>query len=392
MGVVTQPVVLAPAGASYASNEDVLSVRGTCITNTVVVLYENGETLQDLVCENSEFNFFVDKSADLSDQSYQFEISQVLDSVESELVTVIWERDITAPDVFLDSYPNDPNLSTVLSFSFSSSEPEAVFECRLDGLAWELCIAPYDPGLLNNGTHEFMVRSKDLVGNRSEAVTYTFLHEAVPVLGLWHFDLPNPALDSSTSANHFTQEGMGILAGKFGDGVDLSSGKLSAEASESLNLVSEKMTIDFWMKTPDLSQLSGNAEMVILARDHPTESLYSISLKRVGRSSSWKLNFSASADLVSYNTLSSNKFSDDAGWMHVAVTYNGGQVTFFLNGLVIGNAVSTVTALPSSSVATLSVGSDSLGGSEFTGSLDELRVTQDLKFIAPFSVPTLPYQ
>src|SRR5215212_2748712 len=62
--------------------------------------------------------------------------------------------DTTAPDTTIDSGPSGPVRTTTASFSFSSNDGDATFECKLDSGAFESCTSPKsvpDEGLLTEG-------------------------------------------------------------------------------------------------------------------------------------------------------------------------------------------------------------------------------------------------
>ena len=82
--------------------------------------------------------------------------------------------DTTAPDVTIDSQPTDPSASADASFTFSSVDSTATFECDLDGAGYASCSSPKNYTALSNGSHTFSVRAMDTVGNTGAADTYTW--------------------------------------------------------------------------------------------------------------------------------------------------------------------------------------------------------------------------
>jgi hypothetical protein len=81
-------------------------------------------------------------------------------------VSYAWTIDTTGPLVSLTTYPSDPQ-SQDPSFTFSSPETSAVFECKLDGGVYAACTSPKGYTGLSIGTHTFTVRAKDTLGNPS---------------------------------------------------------------------------------------------------------------------------------------------------------------------------------------------------------------------------------
>ena len=75
--------------------------------------------------------------------------------------------DTTVPNATIDSGPANPSNSADATFYFSSGDPAATFECRLDGGAFEVSRSPRAYTGLANGSHTFDVRAKDAANNTS---------------------------------------------------------------------------------------------------------------------------------------------------------------------------------------------------------------------------------
>jgi hypothetical protein len=83
--------------------------------------------------------------------------------------------DKTAPDTQIDNHPADPSTAVVASFEFSSTEPGATFECKLDSDSYAACVSPKQYTDLTVGSHTFSVRSTDTAGNTdSSSANYTW--------------------------------------------------------------------------------------------------------------------------------------------------------------------------------------------------------------------------
>jgi N-acetylneuraminic acid mutarotase len=76
-----------------------------------------------------------------------------------------WTVDTVPPDTRISSGPAARSTSPAATFEFSSSEPGATFECRLEGLVWERCASPRSYAGLRRGLHAFDVRAIDAAGN-----------------------------------------------------------------------------------------------------------------------------------------------------------------------------------------------------------------------------------
>ena len=88
--------------------------------------------------------------------------------------------DNTVPDTTIGTAPGAVTDETEPSFGFTSSEAGFVFECRVDGGAWDACASPYSAGPLADGEHLFEVRAVDTAGNfDSTAAGHSFRVDTV---------------------------------------------------------------------------------------------------------------------------------------------------------------------------------------------------------------------
>jgi hypothetical protein len=65
------------------------------------------------------------------------------------------------PETTIDSGPAGPTTLTTPTFTFSSDDPAATFECRIDGAAFAACTTPHTTAALAPGEHTFEVRAVD---------------------------------------------------------------------------------------------------------------------------------------------------------------------------------------------------------------------------------------
>ena len=86
-------------------------------------------------------------------------------NVDPSEATRAWSVDTAAPETSLTAGPTGPTASKTASFSFSSPDPEAVFQCKLDDGAWQACTSPQALEGLAEGAHGFRVRAVDPAGN-----------------------------------------------------------------------------------------------------------------------------------------------------------------------------------------------------------------------------------
>jgi hypothetical protein len=90
----------------------------------------------------------------------------------------------TIPGTDIDSGPTGSVTETTQSFTFSSSDPEATFECRFDSTDdadFAPCTSPYEVTDLSLGEHTFDVRAFNSMGNFDPTpATRTFTVGTVP--------------------------------------------------------------------------------------------------------------------------------------------------------------------------------------------------------------------
>jgi hypothetical protein len=73
--------------------------------------------------------------------------------------------DTTAPQTTIGNGPAAVTTATTASFSFSSSEANSSFECKLDTGSWRACASPKAYSGLATGVHQFSVRAIDSAKN-----------------------------------------------------------------------------------------------------------------------------------------------------------------------------------------------------------------------------------
>ena len=122
----------------------------------------------------------------------------------------VCDFDATPPDTSLVSTPSDPTYETAPIFAFTSSDPGATFECRLDSGAYEPCSSPKGYSGLPPGSHTFSVRAIDGSDNEdSSPAQYTWTidppTDVVPPI----VTITSPANGSSTADATPTFTGLG---------------------------------------------------------------------------------------------------------------------------------------------------------------------------------------
>ncbi len=89
--------------------------------------------------------------------------------------------DTTAPDTTITAGPSGSTSDTTASVSFTSTEADSAFECRLDAGSWAACASPEGYAGLAVGAHTLAVRATDATGNVDlSPASRTWIVVAVP--------------------------------------------------------------------------------------------------------------------------------------------------------------------------------------------------------------------
>src|SRR5438876_4684830 len=108
----------------------------------------------------------------LSDGAYTFSVraKDSAGNVDPSPPTRSFSIDTAPPNTSIDSGPSGATTDTTPSFTFSSGDGGASFECKLDGPgattgSYTACTSPNSYGPLADGSYTFLVRAKDAAGN-----------------------------------------------------------------------------------------------------------------------------------------------------------------------------------------------------------------------------------
>ena len=85
--------------------------------------------------------------------------------VDTNRTDVYLAADVTAPDTSVTAGPSGATGDSTPTFSFSSNDAGATFQCKVDGGAFAACSSPFTTAALVAGAHSFQVRAVDNVGN-----------------------------------------------------------------------------------------------------------------------------------------------------------------------------------------------------------------------------------
>lgn len=393
--VVNPPQNLLPANPNL-SRETYLDLSGFCDSGHTVVL--SGDVIaadikspvqslsQD--CINNSFLFTISKS----DGTYSLNVSQVIDGVFSEAVPYSYVRDTTGPEVKNLVPPANPNVSATATFLFSSAAADlGGFNCQIDLASWVVCSSPVSYTSLGNGVHTFRVQAVDNLGNIGSTLSSTWTQSSQATLALYHFDAGSGFTTDSAigEAMTLTDHGTSSVAGRstfFGEGRSFSGSNLTASDHPNLSLMGSAFTVELWMQS---LQFTKSDVVSLMSQQAASDFGFDLVMVRQGGSSNYRLKFSYSNNGSTVTTLTSNTFIFSASqWHHIAVTYSNGNIVFFYDGAIVGSLVGTAGSLFDSH-ADLKIGSGPSG--DFTGSLDEIRISQTIRYTSGFTPASTPF-
>lgn len=125
----------------------------------------------------------------LDDGRHEFSVRAIDDAgnVDASPPKRAWTVDTKPPQTAIADGPSGTERSANATFELRASDPEASFECSLDGAAFEACDSPKRYSGLNDGQHTFRARAVDSVGNA----------DATPSVRSWRINTapqapPNP--------------------------------------------------------------------------------------------------------------------------------------------------------------------------------------------------------
>src|SRR5262249_48128727 len=112
-------------------------------------------------------SFDINPPATVPEGTYGFNV----DGVDSNLTVPMFASENVLvhvtnarPGTTMASSPAAVSSSGTPSFTFSSDDPNATFQCQLDGGSWTTCSSPVSYVGVGDGRHTFKVRAVDVAG------------------------------------------------------------------------------------------------------------------------------------------------------------------------------------------------------------------------------------
>lgn len=401
------PTVSSPSLSPYTSNTSTLTLSGYCTAGLMVTLGGNVTASEIVSPANSlsqpcggagTFSFIIQKSVD---GTYNLSIVQSNNGISSSAVEKVWILDTTPPTVTITSNPTDPNRSLSAAFAFKADDPLATVQCKLNTGNYNSCSSPYTLSLspADNGNNSIDVRAVDSAGNIGLPSSFSWVQNAFKTVALFHLDaISGPTTDSGLytlgDSNSLNLNGTTSAPGKFGEGRTIgSTNRLSSPHTLSQSQLTTGMTVEAFVRIT--SQPSNGGYFGIVSKDSQTDGNFGwkFRLKRQGSSS--RLAFQGSINGTSYATeiVSSSCITSINTWYHVAFTFNKGTVGFYCNGNPAGSG--TIGTAGSTSLfnttGNLLIGSDVSPTNGLVGTIDEVRLSQVVRWTSAFVPPSTAY-
>ena len=138
-------------------------------------------------------------SDELADGDYSFEVgaTDAAGNSDPTPASVSFTIDATAPDTTIDSgsgkgSPGELTNDPTPTWTFSSEDPAAGFECQIDSGAWTPCDQSYTALPLTDAPHNFRVRATDAAANTDQTpASVSFTVDTTP---------PNTAISAGPAA------------------------------------------------------------------------------------------------------------------------------------------------------------------------------------------------
>jgi len=158
--------------------------------------------------------------------------------------------DTIAPDTTITQKPPNPSGSSSASFSFTSTEANSTFQCKLDAGSYASCTVPKTYTGLINGNHTFYVKATDPAGNT----------DATPASYTWTINQPPVANFSCTPSNCTIYTGESLVFNNNSTDPDN-------------NLVRSEWDILKWGSAPDLTCCASGCNSTNILCNYTVQSL-----------------------------------------------------------------------------------------------------------------------
>jgi large repetitive protein len=185
LAVLLLPCVAVAAGGSLVTITSGPAEGETTASNTATFSFESGTpaTFQCTLdggaaesCDSGQITYTA-----LTNGQHTFEVTATTtgDNVVSGSEARNWTVAVR-PTATIFEAPPDPSDSSEATFGFASDQPDATFECSLDGAGPEACTSPMTYRDLAEQSHVFAVRAVDANIGSGTAAEYRWAVQAPP--------------------------------------------------------------------------------------------------------------------------------------------------------------------------------------------------------------------
>ena len=153
-----------------------------------------------------ESNYLIE---DIALGAHELQVRARSDAGTLDADPAVHEWTVVAPNTMIDSGPEQPTWALDGTFTFSSDEPTATFECSLDGELYEDCLSPYSASVPVPGVYTLSVRAVNIAGGVDPTpATRQWTVTSYPDTIL-DVTPPNPS-DDSTATFEFSSDQEGV--------------------------------------------------------------------------------------------------------------------------------------------------------------------------------------
>jgi hypothetical protein len=160
---------LTDADPNSPSSDNRPEIKGSAQSGTTVRLYTNAACTGTPVATGTASMFaspgLTVTVADDTTTSFYATATNAAGNTSGCSRPLRYTEDSTAPDTTLASGPTGLTNDATPTFAFSSSDPGAIFRCRVDAAPFVGCRSPHTTASLRDGPHAFQVQAIDALGN-----------------------------------------------------------------------------------------------------------------------------------------------------------------------------------------------------------------------------------